>query len=217
MVSKFFKDIKIYNKGITLIELLVVIFIIAMFSLMAISDFPRILRDSALSKITHKLSQDLRSVQDMSLSGVLEKDSDDCVLPAKGYGVYFTMNNAGQYLIYADVNGDKEYNDDFSYTECSNMQYYYAGCADRLPGTDYDCVLKVISIIEDNASLSIKQITNSVSANYSTTSVNFSPPNPTTTLTADSSNPSDIIVIFKNTDNSERRVIVNTSGLINVP
>lgn len=226
MVFKFFKNIKNrktclpVDRGITLIELLVVIFIIAMFSLIAISDFPKILRDSGLSKITHKLSQDLRSVQDISLSGVSVKDMGECVVPAKGYGVYFTMTNTNQYLIYADVSGDKEYNYDPFGTECSEIQYYGATCRDRLPGIDEDCVIKVVSIIEDNASLSIKQITDS-NSNYLTTnsmaSINFNPPDPTTTITANGARSSDIVVIFQNTDGSERRVIVNTSGLISVP
>lgn len=88
MVSKIPKINK-YNKGVTLVEIVVIIFIIALLSLMVISDFPKILREYALSRGVYDFSQSLRTLQDFSLSGVIVvKDSDECPVPAKGYGVY---------------------------------------------------------------------------------------------------------------------------------
>lgn len=215
------------QEGITLIELLVVIFIVAFFSLMGISEFPKILRAYTLSRTTYKLSQDLRKVQDMGLSGVsLIKDSQDCVIPVKGYGVYVDASNEEynkRYIIYADVSNIQGSADgkftNVKYDYCEDMQYYDLGeplCQTRFFDSNYDCVVEIINLDdqEENESLYISNIENSVSR---TVSINFTPPNPNTTITTISDpEPNEVGIILRNQDDLQRSVWVNKSGLVEV-
>lgn len=209
------------SRGITLIELVVVIFIISLFSLMAFSNFPKILREYALSKVTYKLSQDLRSVQDLSLSGVTLTDWGGCLVPVKGYGVYFNQNYPNQYAIYADVNDDKKYSINNDFTLCEKKQYYSGetgnGVNDGHIILTEDCVMQIVYLATDDSSLAIERIVDSSNASYDSASINFNPPNPTTTLTATAgATPDEVEVYFRNGDGSERSVKVSKSGLISV-
>ena len=70
------------ERGITLIEVIVVMVIVTMFSMILIADFPKILRQFAISRASYKLSQDIRRTEDLGLSGV---QIGDGLMQAKGY------------------------------------------------------------------------------------------------------------------------------------
>lgn len=222
MVS-FFNFINRNNKkqkGITLIELLVVIFIVVLFSIIGISDFPKILRAYALSRATYKMSQDFRKVQDWGLSGVaLIKDNYECTVPVKGYGIYIDMAHPKRYIIYADVSDtlgayDKKFTD-ASYTKCEDKNYYnLGGCLTRSGSEVGDCVIEIVDLNDENPSLYINDI---AGTNMTTASINFNPPAPDTTIfTGYNPEPTSIGIEIRNTENLQRSVWVNKSGLIEV-
>lgn len=202
---KFFQNLKNCQKGFTLVEIIVVISIIALFSAILVSDFPKIQRQFALSSATYKLAQDLRRVQDLGLSGVQVADRQGDLIAVKGYGIYINLaQSAKKYILYADVNGDQKYSGDTSFSLCS-----------QLNNPASDCTIEVVDISKENSNLYIKQI-NNITGNF--TSINFSPPNPTITLNNLASGQSQvgIVLSLKSDVLSTRAVWVNTSGLINV-
>ena len=210
--------LKISNsQGITLIEIVVVIFITVLFFLILISDFPKIQRQFALSRVAYELAQDLRKTQDLGLSGVQLIDKNGQPISIKGYGVYVNLvaQFKTQYIIYADVNGDQKYSSDLTFPLCDE--------ADQTSGQLVsDCVIKIIDIKDSNnggnPNLYIKQINNINNPSIGFTSINFSPPNPTIKIDNLNSGQSGIeIVLELSADASaSRKVLVNTSGLINV-
>lgn len=203
MVFKFFPDIKDSEKGITLIELVVVIFVIVLFSVFLISDFPKIIRQYALSRTAYKLAQDLRRAEDMGLSGVHVLDINNDPISVKGYGIYLDINtNDSQYIVYADVDDSHTYAGDG--TLCSN----------EVDGEE-DCVVEAVNIKNNNPDLYIKQIRN-ISGGL--TSINFRPPAPIVDIYNRMPNSSEVgIVLGLSSDSSsERTVCANSSGLISV-
>jgi type II secretory pathway pseudopilin PulG len=195
------------ERGITLVEIIVVILIIALFSMILISDFPKIQRQSALSRVTYKLAQDLRKAQDLGLSGVLIKDSQNNPIMAVGYGVYINLDQSTtKYIIYADVKTDSIAN---AYSGNFSTPLFCSSTAS--PASD--CVIEIIDVSKEDSSLSIKPFTN---IDGNSTSINFSPPDPTITIANLVSSSSQIAITLGNTDGATRKVWVNTSGLINV-
>lgn len=231
MIKNLKLKIRNSSSGITLVELIVVIFIIVLFSTILVANFPEIQRQFALSRVTYKLSQDLRNVQGLGLSGVPITDVHGTAILSKGYGIYINLNSsATQYVIYADVPGaavngvrtsDQKYSGDPLYPRCNNV--------DQSPPTGVrttDCVISVVDISngsDGNPSLYIKGITDCtqsgcVADSGGGVSINFNPPNPTTTMTGLGGTYSGVnVTLGLRTDNSSARTIsVNTFGLIDI-
>jgi len=207
-----FSNFNFYEKGVTLIEIIVVIFLVALFSTIVISDFPKIQRQYALSRATYKLAQDFRKTQDMGLSGVRIKDASGNLVSVKGYGIYFNLGqSATKYLIYADVNpGNQKFDGSLSTPPplCSAQTSPTADCL----------IEEVIDVSQQNPRLYIKRIYNVVDPITGFTSVNFNPPGPTMTIDNIYFGNSPIgIVLGLTADNSSSRTVwVNVAGLINV-
>ncbi|TSC54173.1 MAG: hypothetical protein LiPW30_743 [Parcubacteria group bacterium LiPW_30] len=179
------------EKGITLIEILVVIFIIALFSGILVTDFPKIKRQFALTRVVHKMSQDLRRAQDMGFSGQWIEG-----VALKGYGVYIDIRLGSvlgpkKYIIYADMNEDKKY----------------------IAGTDN--IIETIDFGQAEAGVIIDRIMNTKD-DQQWVDINFQPPNPDITITELSSGLNRVQIIFaiESEPLKERMVFVNTSGLI---
>jgi len=184
------------EKGTTLVEIAVVIFIITMFSLILINDFPKTLRQFAVSRSAYKLSQDIRRIEDLGLSGVKIAGQAD---PKGGYGLYINKT---------EVDGDKQYK-------------IYADNFSPMPNYEYntgDYVVEVITISEQQAGVFIKEINGSVGGSYDYISINFTPPNPKITITPSAPEEKSIDIVISSTfDLSlEKTVSINTSGLIEV-
>ena len=217
MVFKLFSNLKNYNKGlsaqagITLIEIIVSVFIITIFSMMIIADFPRILRQLALSRATYKLEQDFRRTQDLGLSGIqINNGQAEPITTIKGYGIYVDAssnnNHATQYLIYADIDNSRTYNPIFN-DECGKE-------LESIPTSD--CIIETVDVSKENSSLYIRGF-EYISGSH--VSINFVPPNPTTNINDGTDNKySEVgIVLGLDADNlATRTVMINTSGLINV-
>jgi len=205
-------------RGVTLIEIVVAIFIIVLFSTIIISDFPKMQRQSALSRVAYKIAQDLRRAEDLGLSGVLTKDINGALIAAKGYGIYIYISPvpsiyATKYLIYADISDGMDGMANRKYDGTFDTDY----CVDQVSPAE-DCVIEIIDLIQQNPSLYIKQINNISNNNGYYTSINFSPPGPTTSIANLITGQTAVEIVFGLiTDSSAiRKVLVNTSGLINV-
>jgi len=217
------------ERGITLVELVVVIFIIALFSTILVANFPEIQRQFALSRATYRLAQDLRTAQGLGLSGVPITDKNGTAILAKGYGIYINLSNsATKYVIYADVPGaavngvrtsDQKYSGDLSYPLCVNVN--------QLPpigALATDCVISVVDISKvENPSLYIKGITDCtqsgcVADSGGGVSINFNPPNPTTSMTGSGGTYSavNLTLGLRTSSSSGRTISVNTFGLIDI-
>jgi len=204
------------EKGVSLVEIIVVIMIASVFLVIVISDFPKIMRQYALSRVTYKLAQDLRKTQDFGLSGFQLYDGGvpPQAILAKGYGIYFDINtDSTKYLIYADVaNADgvpsEKFDGDFSTQLCSQVTQ----TPDQLHS---DCVIEVVDIKNENASLSF-QIINNLTDGFNSTSINFAPPNPKITIDNLDSSKVGVEIVLTNTDGATRTVYTNKAGLINV-
>jgi len=215
MVHKFFPNLKSWHKGITLVELVVVVFIIALFSLIVISDFPKIQKQFALSRVTYKLAQDLRSTQDLGLSGVPIADQNGKMITVKGYGIYVDYESQPtKYVVYADVDGDQMYSLAPLYPFCDQVRQDANGTLAT------DCVIQIIDISKENSNLYIKKVADTNGNGIVPgTSINFRPPNPNINMEDDAhySHAETNIILGLRSDNSAvRTVSVNSFGLIEV-
>ncbi len=197
------------ERGTTLVEIIVVIFIIAVFSSILVSNLPQILRQFALSRSIHSLSQNLRKVQDLGLSGVLiiqSEEGEPDQIEAKGYGVYFNLAGSNQYIIYAD-RGDTP---DYQYDGSSQM------CGEDI-NPEADCILEIIDVTEENSDLYIKEIEN-ISSGFNSVSINFAPPNPSIVINNLSTNKKEVGIILglKSDPSLSRSAWINISGLIRI-
>lgn len=205
------RQIKIKNSsaGMTLIEIIVVIFIVAIFSLILIGDFPEIEKRYALSGAAYKLAQDVRRAQDLGLSAVQLLDVSGSPIAVKGYGIYVNLAvlPTTQYIIYADVDGSQTFNNDLA--KACNLYDLSPG-----QGDTGDCKIETININENNQSLYIEGAENVVGNNVS---VNFSPPGPTINIENLAQGHSEIsIILGVGPGITTRAVLINTSGLISV-
>jgi len=93
------------NKGFTLVELLVVISIISLLSLLLLTNYRAGDAQLKLQRSSYKLAQDIRRAEEMAISA---KDFQG-IIPG-GYGIYFNLNQPSQYILFADLNSNKQYN-----------------------------------------------------------------------------------------------------------
>ncbi len=187
------------SKGFTIIELIIVIGLITILPTVVISNFSQIKMQFALSRTVYKFAQDLRVAQDLALSSKPYTDSFGQSQPVAGYGIYLDARMANQlgnkkYITYAD----KEE------AGFSDSQY-----------TLSDYIVSEFDISLQEPGIIIKE-TNNPSGNFA--SINFSPPNPSTTITSLPQNQNALEVIFavESDLNNTRKVIINTTGLVEV-
>lgn len=181
------------SKGFTLIEMLVVISIVIIFPAIVISNFAGIKLQFALSRTSHQFAQDLRRVQDTAVSSVPYKDSFGVQQSVDGYGMYVDLTGQGnkKYILYADKKpGNKQYD-----------------------ATDY--IVETVDFGVSEPGVIIKQIDGVFGDNVS---INFTPPNPDTTITQLNEGGSTVDVIFSLESDLEitKTVSVNTSGLVEI-
>jgi len=102
---------RISNRGFTLIELITSIFIImAMVSLFLVN-YHNTNQRSQLNVEKQKLVSNIRLAQNYGLGS---KTYDGVNFPAGGWGVHFNIADPTHYIIFADQDGDKLYNDDIT-------------------------------------------------------------------------------------------------------
>ncbi len=224
MIKNFKLKILNSEKGITLVEIMVIIVIMAFFTIILVTDFPRMLRQLALSRAVYNLGQDLRKTQDLGLSGIKLLDENEDTISVKGYGIYFNKNEEPtKYLIYADVADEsggfnQKYDGDFNRTDFCN-QVNQAGLIEGK--LVEDCIIDIIDVSTENTALFIGPIsgigeTYGQQDIYESISINSSPPRPTTAIKSDIDSFSEISLCLGNSDKSQRCIDANSSGLIDV-
>ena len=197
------------EKGITLVEIIVVVFIISIFSVILISDFPKIQGQFALSRDAAKLAQDLRKAQDLALSGVPVLSpvpgASPTPIPVAGYGVYVDASKPKEYKIYAD--------------SCQPFNHQYNSCDNTVERIDTNSIGSGGMPV----SVKIRVHTNvGINTNPGDISINFTPPNPkvdilnSTVCLADygGCSSADIILSLDSDPTQTRTVTVNSVGLI---
>jgi len=207
------------ESGVTLVEILVAVFIITIFTIIVVVDFPKMKRQFALSRATYKLAQDIRRVEDLGLSGVQVYDEVGALIDSKGYGFYINLTNDNQkYFVYADVSdsggesgANHKYDNDGAYEECSST-------------STGDCIIEQIDLSDEPSQVFIKEIITNGFDDWTDISINFTPPNPTVIITVNNSNTASVvipanvsIVLSLKIDESITRTInINSTGLIEV-
>lgn len=205
------------EKGITLVEIVVVLFMIVLFSLILIPNFPAIQQQLSLARASYELAQDLTRTQNLSLSGVTITVAGQPVAIA-GYGIYInttqwagaldaSVANSKQYVIYAD--------------NCEDNQY--TPSSDSCNGGDD--VVSTIKMWSENYGVSITGISGTSGTGLNcisgpAASMDFIPPNPTTIIQSSSSVPAceqiNITLSLDSNPSQYKTVSINTAGLIQV-
>ncbi len=179
------------NGGFSLVELLVALSIIILLSTVVISRFSQFKLQVSLTKVAYKFAQDTRKAQGLALSSAQYRDASGALQSVKGYGVYADQLNNKKYIIYAD----------------------------KAPGTqNYDVADYIVETVDFSSiepGIIIKEVDNVVGQ---TVSINFTPPNPSTTITQLVPGQSRVDVVFAlaSDQTKTKTVSINTAGLVEV-
>ncbi len=92
------------HRGFTLLEITVVIAIIVFLSTIFLANYRGGEKQFALQRSSHKLAQDLRTVEEMALSS----RKFEGTFPKGGYGIYFRPET-NSYILFADCDGEADY------------------------------------------------------------------------------------------------------------
>jgi len=95
------KKQKGFRFGFTLTEMMIVLFIVITISTVSIISFRGGSIQGALHRSAARVVLDLRRAQNLALTSLAYQGG-----PVFGFGVYFTTSTPGEYIIFADVNGD---------------------------------------------------------------------------------------------------------------
>lgn len=184
--------IKNSQKGITLIEIMVILSIISIITGITISDFPKMKTQLGLNRVVYMIFQDVKNAQGLSGSGFHGNILEDPNIVPLGYGVFIDLDSLGnkKYLVYADINGDNQYN------------------------FENDYIIKEVDFSFQEKGIIIKEIKNAPSR----LSINFSPPNFDTKISNLylGHDNIEIIVAIDTSLQTTRSVYINKVGLIEV-
>ncbi len=103
-------------KGFTLIELIVSVAVIIIISAIALANYHFGGDIDNLNSSVQELVTNIRKVQHLALSAA-EFEGD---VPKGGYGLYFDINNTSSYILFADCDRDKEYDESGSAANCAS-------------------------------------------------------------------------------------------------
>ncbi len=123
--------------GFTLAELLIVITIVLLLFPMVLTNYNVGEKQLSLYRSAHSLAQDLRNVQEMAMTGETTPFQFGQNFPRGGYGLYFE-SNTNSYIIFADCDGDNEYDSSGIAASCPE--------ADSAPGESYPEKIKDIPL-----------------------------------------------------------------------
>jgi len=190
------------TKGFTLLELTVVIAIIILLSGIVLTNYRVGEREYALLRSAYKLAQDLRQVEKMATasetlpSAIFPSDKDNGGFPKGGYGIFF-QNNSNSYILFADCDGDKEYDETGA----------ALSCAKATPGNPYPEKIKELFLEEK---IKISNLYPS-----SPFFITFFPPDPVIEIKSGglSYNSATITLTY---DGEIKTVKINTVGLIEI-
>lgn len=93
-------------RGFTIPELLVSIFIIVLMTAIAVPSWRTGETTLALDRAAHKLAQDLRKATELAQRAQFFQCATGSI---SGYGMYFSSSTSTSYILYAECNGDLDY------------------------------------------------------------------------------------------------------------
>jgi len=188
-------------RSFTLIEIVVVISIILILSVFTFPNFRDANAKFALDRAVYKLSQDLRSAEEISMSSQTTDPAifGSAFFPAGGYGIYF-QEASSSYILFADCDGDGQYDATShpSKQSCSKATRDNP-CAEEIKEISIESGIKIgtLSPKSDNS-----------------LAITFFPPDPTITINNSLATTASISLVFKT--RTEKTVSINLSGLIEI-
>lgn len=121
-MPEFLEKKKTNNLGFTLVELLAVVFTIALISALVFPNYKKGAQQMALERSAHKLYQDMRRVQEMSISSAQYGST----VPNSGYGI--RIETATSIAIYCGVSahtGDPTKYIIYAHNDTDPNNYFY--------------------------------------------------------------------------------------------
>jgi prepilin-type N-terminal cleavage/methylation domain-containing protein len=181
-------NIKKSKAGFTLAELLVVTAVILILTALILPNYRAGGSQFALERSAHKLAQDLRTAEEMAMSAKKFQDQ----IPSGGYGIYFNKGEPLYYVLFADLNG--------------NYQY------------DEGELVKNFLLEKE---VQIKTLSTNIRFDISSLSIVFCPPDPTVeiyveTYPTDNSKEAIITLSLKSDSSQTKEVSVNKAGLTDI-
>ena len=185
------------NKAFTLIEITIVVTIIALLGTIFIANYRGGERQFALKRSAHKLSQDMRAVQEMAMSSqTTPLEFGPETFPKGGYGIHFKKDRSF-YIVFADCNGNGEADETGAALTCEDA-------------TELNPFPETIETIFLEENINVFDLSPISGGN--TLEITFFPPDPIVTINP-SANSASIILSF---DGQTKTVSINSVGLIDI-
>ncbi len=175
--------------GFTLLEMMISVGIILMISALILADFPDFFRRLELSRTAQAIAFSFREAEGAALA---VREFGSGIFPA--YGLHFENFPAKSYILFADVNGDREYDapaelaDTFFIQNLPSIIQVCAGAKSAPPG---DCSIARLDVV-------------------------FVRPNPDIVISADGVEFTDAEIIIKSPEGAERRIVIWQTGQLSI-
>jgi prepilin-type N-terminal cleavage/methylation domain-containing protein len=182
------------KSGFTLAELIVSLFIISAITAIFLTDYKGGNRSGDLNLSVQQLASNIRLAQNKALGSTKYNGN----FPKGGWGVHVDTTNKNNYIIFADVNGNKIH--DISPDE---------GSSPALGGQSV--------VLPDSIIISSITSNDQMNPNPGVLDITFLPPDPTTILKDEVGTSSVAVITLRNTvTNKTATVTVNALGLAQV-
>ncbi|MBI4812210.1 prepilin-type N-terminal cleavage/methylation domain-containing protein [Candidatus Falkowbacteria bacterium] len=170
------------QRGFTLIELIVSISVIAMMSGLFLANYHSANKRSELASAAQKTASDIRLAQQFSLGA----NEFNGAPPAGGWGIYFDESSPDSYIIFADIDENRNYD---SGEEHARVNLPVGVSIEEIEDSDTGIIITNASVV-------------------------FLPPDPITYINNSSGN--NVSITLKDVNNSVKTVEVNFLGLVEV-
>ena len=200
------------QKAFTLLEITIVLGIIGLLAGFVLANYRGEEKRSALLRSTHQLAQDLRRVEEMAMSSQKTpawcEQVEEGVFPKGGYGIHF-VQNSDSYLLFADCDGEGDY-DDWGSFDCDPNSDTPAGHG---LGNSLNEIIEELTLEQG---IKIKYLFTSgfPEDTLNALDITFTPPDPEVTIASGDDAWAEIVLCLKDNENILRTITINKAGLI---